>query len=269
MQNTCTADGGKGRNRIMVVANRYNTVITRARISRTAKEKSVAVKRGSVSTTSRTGGSFASKNTVTQLLLQQLTGKNSTSVTAEKMAEYQSRIYDYGVVNVAAERVGKQLGKLMQTGEGSLFAAAEESGDYSEIEKEISSFVGDYNLMLRKLQESGNSADAAYAKQLKSDMNKNYTALKEIGITSDANGILTFDQKVFAEADKGKLKDLFGPSSTLAAGLKKLAGNIESFTLSQQKELQEKMYKGSSNYNQSGLSDYYEWMTGSSYNAKG
>lgn len=221
--------------------------------------------------TARTG----SKSTVTQLLLQQLYGNRSaststsTSSTAERLAEYQSRIYGYGVVNVAAGRVGKQMSQLMQEGENSLFAKAEESGDYSEIGKSLSSFVGDYNLMIRKLKESGDSGDAAYVKQLKAEMSKNYSALKALGISSDSDGLLTFDEKAFEAADKEKLKELFGPSSELAAGLKKLAGKIETYALQQQKDLQEKMYTSSTSYNQYGSSDLYGWLSGSTYNAKG
>ena len=248
----------------MRIANRHNTVITQARLNRTAREKAVTAKYSGVSRSSTN-----SKSTVTQFLLQQLYGKSSTSSTAETLAECQSRIYSYGVVNVAAERVTKQLGELMRDGEGSLFAKAEESGDYSEIGKSLSSFVGDYNLMMRKLKESGNSADAAYVKQLKAEMNKHYSDLKALGITSDADGILTFDEKTFEAADKEKLKGLFGPSSDLAASLKKLAGNIETYTLKQQQDLQEKMYTSSTNYNQYGSSDLYGWLSGLTYNGKG
>lgn len=255
----------------MRIADRYDAAITRARISRTAKNKALVAKCSGNKgySTSRASGSTVSKNTVTQMLLEQLKGSNSTAQTAEKLAEYRSRIYDYGVINVAAERVEKQLGQLLQTGENSLFAKAEESGDYSEIGKGLSSFVGDYNLMLRKLKESSDSADAAYLKQLKTEMNKRYSALKELGITSDTNGLLTFDEKAFEAADKTKLKELFGTSGGLAESIKKLAGDIEKYTLQQQKTLQEKMYAGSSNYSKYGMSDLDSWGTGSSYNAKG
>lgn len=254
----------------MRIANRYDTVITRARISRTTKEKALKARYGGTSGVSASrSSSYAPRNTVTQMLLQQLGGGSSAASTAEKLAGYQSRIYDYGLVNVAAERVGKQLEKFMKAGEDSLFAKAEESGDYSDVEKELSSFVGDYNLMLRKLKESGDSVDAAYAKQLKAEMNKHYSALRALGITSDADGILTFDQKTFEAADKETLKELFGGSDGLSGSLKKVAGEIWSFALKQQKEFQEKMYTSSSNYSKSGMSDYYEWLTGGSFNAKG
>ena len=123
--------------------------------------------------------------------------------------------------------------------------------------------------MLRRLKEPGDNVDAAYAKQLKTEMNKHYSALKAIGITSDADGLLTFDQRAFEAADKEGLKELFGGSDGLSAKIKKLAAEIESHALKQQKDLQEKMYTSSSSYNKSGMSDYYNWLTGSSYNAKG
>ena len=256
--------------RNMRIANRYDTIISKARMNRTAKARAITTKfsSGGISRTSGTSKSYTSKNALSSLLMSKLSG--STNQTAENMAEYQSRIYDYGVVNVASERVAKQLTELAGEGEDSLFARAEASGDYTEIGETLSSVVGDYNLMLRKLKESSDNGDQAYARQLKTEMGKKYLELKALGITSDANGYLTFDEKVFEAADKTGLKDLFGASGGFSESLRKLAGNIESYTLSQQKELQEKMYTSSGLYDQYGQSDWYsQLLGGSSYNAKG
>ena len=256
--------------RNMRIANRYDTIISKARMNRTAKARAITTKfsSGGISRTSGTSKSYTSKNALSSLLMSKLSG--STNQTAENMAEYQSRIYDYGVVNVASERVAKQLTELAGEGEDSLFARAEASGDYTEIGETLSSVVGDYNLMLRKLKESSDNGDQAYARQLKTETGKKYLELKALGITSDANGYLTFDEKVFEAADKTGLKDLFGASGGFSESLRKLAGNIESYTLSQQKELQEKMYTSSGLYDQYGQSDWYsQLLGGSSYNAKG
>lgn len=180
----------------MRVGNRIDTVITRARMNRITKTRIWTNSRNGKTSAGNTiqkscqSSSFKSKSN--NVLLQLLNSMNagSTSMTGEKLAQMQSQCYEYEIMGLAAERVGTHVDKLLAEGEDSLYAKEETAKDREALAREVLGFVSDYNMMMRKLAATGNSADEAYARKLKSQVSTCQDALKQLGITQDSQGIL-------------------------------------------------------------------------------
>lgn len=251
--------------------SRINAVITGARTKRLVKAKALAVKqnktglRANGSTSGR--GSVVSKTGSSLMdILRKLNG--DTSMTGEKLAENQKQRYEYETMKLAAERVTKHLNALYADGEDSLFAQGEEMRE--AVEKEISGFVSEYNVMMRKLTASGQKEDAELAKKLKEEIASHAAELKKFGITKDSKGLLSLDAKILKQAEYSELKSTFGSESSLMKKLKTLSETVGENAKEQISRLEKESYTLSSIYSRYGTSDSsYGNMTGSRYSTKG
>ena len=109
--------------------------------------------------------------------------------------ENQKKSYDYEITGLAAERVETHMKRFLEEGEKSLYQEGEDTG--KQLTKEMESFVSDYNMMIRKIGDLSDSVDETYAKKLKTEISAREPALKQIGITQEKDGTLSFDKTVF------------------------------------------------------------------------
>ena len=128
---------------------------------------------------------------VVDLLKKSSETEKSSKITGKKSEEYDS-------VKKSASSLKASAAVLSETGEDSIFAKAEESGDYSDLISLIERFTGDYNSLLKSII-SGQSE-----------------ALQKVGITVDSNGKLVIDEETLKNADKKELKDLFQGENSVA-----------------------------------------------------
>ena len=116
--------------------------------------------------------------------------------------------------------------KLTDAGEDSLFAKAEESGDTTAVTKQIKDFVNKYNGMVRNLKNSGGRVDNSYLNQLNANAKMYRSALQATGVTQNADGTLSVNDKTLAGASVEQLKKAWGPGS-FAAKTSSAAKNVQ------------------------------------------
>ena len=146
---------------------------------------------------------------VVDLLKKSSETEKSSKTTGKKSEEYDS-------VKKSASSLKASAAVLSETGEDSIFAKAEESGDYSDLISLIERFTGDYNSLLESLSDLDTDKSANYSKELKSIISGQSEALQKVGITVDSNGKLVIDEGTLKNADKKELKDLFQGENSVA-----------------------------------------------------
>ena len=146
---------------------------------------------------------------VVDLLKKSSETEKSSKITGKKSEEYDS-------VKKSASSLKASAAVLSETGEDSIFAKAEESGDYSDLISLIERFTGDYNSLLESLSDLDTDKSANYSKELKSIISGQSEALQKVGITVDSNGKLVIDEVTLKNADKKELKDLFQGENSVA-----------------------------------------------------
>ncbi|MDE7199984.1 MAG: flagellar filament capping protein FliD [Lachnospiraceae bacterium] len=78
-----------------------------------------------------------------------------------------------------------------------------------EVYKAFSSFVENYNDLIKNTDKSGNSNVVNQASYLKNLVNGNKSALSRLGVTVNSDKSLSIDEKKFKEADMAGVKNLF------------------------------------------------------------
>lgn len=146
---------------------------------------------------------------VVDLLKKSSETEKSSKTTGKKSEEYDS-------VKKSASSLKASAEILSETGEDSVFARAEESGDYSDLISLIERFTGDYNSLLESLSDLDTDKSANYSKELKSIVSGQSEALQKVGITVDSNGKLVVDEDALKNADMKALKDLFQGENSIA-----------------------------------------------------
>ena len=140
-----------------------------------------------------------------------------------------------------AESTEKSLSKLTATGKDSVFNKVEKTAedgtktqeyDRDAIYKAVKSYVDDYNSLLDRADDSKTKSILRAANSLKSNARANEKMLEKAGITVDADGRLSVDEKSFEKADMDKLKSLFTTHGSYATqtnvDLLKIASNAKS-----------------------------------------
>ena len=144
-------------------------------------------------------------------------------------------------IESAAESTEKSLSKLTATGKDSVFNKVEKTAedgtktqeyDRDAIYKAVKSYVDDYNSLLDRADDSKTKSILRAANSLKSNARANEKTLEKAGITVDADGRLSVDEKSFEKADMDKLKSLFTTHGSYATqtnvDLLKIASNAKS-----------------------------------------
>lgn len=244
----------------MKIGNRANMVIMNARMKRQARTQLLTRR----NTKKVSSGSFKSKTN--QSLLDVLNKNNTDKTNIGSLLENKSKIYDYGIVETSAERVGGHLAALAETGEKSVYEKEESK---EAVEKELQSFVSNYNIMLRKLKSVGGTVNSAYEKKLKDMIAAKKEEFAKFGISQNVNGTLEFDAKTFRNADIAAAKEFFGGESGMAGKLLAQTQQIEKHAADQITALKKSTYALSSNYSRYGSSAYDGSTSGYKYNARG
>lgn len=117
--------------------------------------------------------------------------------------------------------------KLTDAGEDSLFAKAEESGDTSAVTKQVKEFVDKYNGMVRNLRSSGSRVDNSYLNQLNANATMYRSALQATGVSKNADGTLSVNDKTLSGANVDQLKKAWGTGSSFAAKTGSAAVNVQ------------------------------------------
>lgn len=250
----------------MRIGNRVNMRITSARMARVAKSR---VWSGKQRKSSGNIANTTTKGNQTLLSILNQINKGTSTTSGEKIAANQQKIYSYQVIGQAATRMEGHLNKFLATGENSMFGQTDATKAQEDAVDEISGFVGDYNVLIGKLTDSTESIDLTYAKNLKTLMTGNGSALKKIGITMNEKGKLSVDKKQLKTADLDDLNKLFGEEGSLSSKLNSIIKTVGTEANKQIETIKKELYTNSSNYSRYGTDTDSYGTKGSRYNAKG
>ena len=147
-------------------------------------------------------------------------GAGQTNKTQASQAVYQNMKKYAGEVQYTAS-------ELTKTGDDSLFAKAKESGDTTGITKQVKEFVDNYNGMVRSLKSSGSRVDNSYLNQLNTNAMMFRSALENTGVTRNADGTLSVNDKALKGATLEQLEKAWGSSSSFVNKTNAAAENIQ------------------------------------------
>lgn len=148
-----------------------------------------------------------------------------TNKANSTMNVYQNMKNNAGEVQYAAS-------KLTNSGDNSLFAKAKESGDTTEVTKEIKEFVNSYNNMVRSLKNGNSRVDNSYLNQLNSYSMMNRNTLQATGVTRQSDGTLTVNDKALNAASLEQLQKAWGSNSSFTAKAGTTAAYVQSSAVS-------------------------------------
>lgn len=140
-----------------------------------------------------------------------------------------------------------------------IFAKAKESGDNSEVVKNIKNLIEQYNVAKKQLESDSDSPiNAYYAQTLRQLASKNSEALSAVGITVGKDGSMTIDESKLNAAKLEDLEGLFGSKSEFIQKLEYLASHISDNVSAELKSLGNQ-YGQDANSFSSYLSNKYDW----------
>ena len=242
----------------MKIPNRIYTTIIKARMNRVAKGRALSCKRNlskTVSTTSRNSSANRKeqKSAVNRLMTNVLGQENITN--EERLAENRAQQFLYSRMESAAGWVMSNAQKLLETGGDSIFANSDNEEAKETAVAEVKNFVNNYNIMMGRLNSSGEAADTVYAKKLQGYMKGNSKVLGKIGITAGDNGILRLDEKKLKGAEFEDIKSIFHGKDSLAEKVCEQAKLVKKMAEKKIETLKKNSYAISSNYTRYGKSE--------------
>ncbi len=141
-------------------------------------------------------------------LLDNLNGSNSLNQSVSSV--YKS---NYDKIQKAAEAYEKQAKNLAESGDGSIWAKAEETGDMSGVYDNIKSLVDKYNSTLEAIRKTPDSLNGYYMQMFTQGAADRKEVLEAAGVTVQKDGTLKIDEDKMKAADLEKLKKAFGSGS--------------------------------------------------------
>ncbi len=151
------------------------------------------------------------------------TGKNSNlfnimntkagaAVNSAGMARYEK-------LDKAADKLVGQLEKLASDKEDSVINKAKESGDRTQLYKDVEAMVESFNDMLSTMKFTTGNLNSFYRKSVNDLVKDNEEALAEVGINVGSDGSLDIDKTKFNDADFEKIKEILGEKSPFVSKL--------------------------------------------------
>lgn len=187
-------------------------------------------------------------------LLDSLQNNSAIKTEAQNKKLYQK-------LKDAAEALEDAAKKLRSEKSDNIFAKAKESGDNSEVVKNIKNLIEQYNAAKKQLETSTSSPiNAYYAQTLKQLASKNSEALSAVGITIGKDGSMAIDESKLNAAKLEDLEELFGSKSEFIQKLEYLASHV-SDNVSAQIESLGNQYGQDANSFSSYLSNKYDWRS--------
>lgn len=165
--------------------------------------------------------------------------------------------------------LGKSASKLLATGTDSLFqktAVKDDEGnetqeyDTDKIYKSVSSFVDNYNDLIKSAADSSSSPVLSSTASMVGSTKSNETLLSSIGITVGSDNTLSIDKTEFKNAETSTIKSLFNGAGSYGYRVATKSANIYNQSVSQLAQL-----TAGTSYSSSGSYSYN--YTGSLYNS--
>lgn len=165
-------------------------------------------------------------------LLDALNNQNNSSDLLEALNKNQNAKKASAMQRVfhelgnTSQHLSRQVSRLMETGEASLFGKAEDNKETGDILSGIKDMIEDYNKTLELLKEADGSLNNFYYRELKNAAAANAEQLKEAGIIQNKDGSLTVDEKILDNTDYDTLRELFGSESDFITKTDYISGRV-------------------------------------------
>ena len=169
-----------------------------------------------------------------------------SALSKTKSADRTAKKTGYEKLQKSADQLYDKAGNLAATGETSLLAQAEKSGDYQKVYDALESFTGQYNDTVKALKDASGTLNDYYRQSLKDLADGNQEILEAIGVTFKKDGTMGIDKDKLKDADADTLKNVFGKSQDFFKKASFLAGRISDNAQTNQNSL-------SSQYSSQGL----------------
>lgn len=239
----------------MIIPDRIHVSITKARMVREAKGRALNCKRS----LTKAGGGTARSSSVTRLgnqpaaqrLIDNILGQNRTAAAAQ-LAENRAKQMLYTRMETVAGMLSRNAENLLKTGENSVFGQEDEAGKKKEAVAEVRNFVNNYNLLLGRLNSSGENTDTAYSKKLSAYVAGCAGALEKIGITAGSSGMLSLDENRLKEAESADIEAVFHEKDSFGEKAGKLAEDIREMAEEKMAALERSCCYGSAGYTRYG-----------------
>lgn len=189
---------------------------------------------------------------------------NATSLVDSSSEKKAAERINAIAVRDEASALKKSAASLLKTGTDSLFnkkTVKDDKGNESEgydtnsIYKSVSSFVDNYNDLIKSTADSGNNAVLTSAASMVGSTRVNEELLDSVGITVGSDNTLSIDEKQFKAADVSTIKSLFNGTGSYGYRISAGTTNIYNQSVSQLAQLAtgtSYSSSGSYNYNYSG-----------------
>ncbi len=153
-------------------------------------------------------------------LVNALKSRQTAAVNTEEKKKYEK-------LEKSADTLGTQADKFAAKGGSSLFAKAQESGDYTELYQEVETLVKNYNATFALLESAPGTLNTFYHQSMEELVSENQELLADIGITMGKNGKLSLDTEKLKAADLGTIEKALGGADSFTSRLSYLAGRAE------------------------------------------
>lgn len=178
--------------------------------------------------------------------------------SAKKTETQNSKLYKK--LQEAAEALEKTAKSLGSEKTDNFFEKAKQSGDNSEVVKNVKTLIEQYNETKKQLINSGTQINAYYSQTMKQLASKNSEALSEIGITIGKDGSMTIDESKLSAAKIEDLEKLFGSDSEFIQRIQYLAAHVSDNASAEIKSFANQ-YGQDANAFSSYVSSKYDWWS--------
>ncbi len=182
-----------------------------------------------------------------------------TSTLLDSLNTSSASIDAYEDIEDAASSLTSAIEALTDDNDESIFAAASESGDSTEIVESVKTLVESYNDLLDKLSDSTSAIDSYYLKALQKLLSSNSDELSALGITIGSDGSLSVDEDVLGEASVEDLEAMFGADSSFMDSLASLSAKVEDSAAAQIESTSSTYTSSASTTSSYTSSSSYDW----------
>lgn len=244
--------------------NGISSLITQNRLISRAKSRSRS-QSTAIGSALRNSSGNNGKDSLANAIKSQSKKQNSLSAADAKSKEY------FTTIKKAAGSVQSCVKNLLELPDKEWDKMTEEeiTGYREDALSKVNSFVNDFNVMVKGMEDEGGKVNQIYLSQMKNYFTNSKSDLEKLGITMKDDGTLSVNQEEFKKGDVQKIKKVLGSSGSFVDNVGRRARDAQANAETNLAVLNKTQYAGNYTYDKYG-SDIFDMLTGGSkYNSKG
>lgn len=244
--------------------NGISSLITQNRLISRAKSRSRS-QSSAIGSALRNSSGNNGKDSLANAIKSQSQKQNSLSAADAKSKEY------FTTIKKAAGSVQSCVKNLLELPDKEWDKMTEEeiTGYREDALSKVNSFVNDFNVMVKGMEDEGGKVNQIYLSQMKNYFTNSKSDLEKLGITMKDDGTLSVNQEEFKKGDVQKIKKVLGASGSFVDNVGRRAKDAQANAETNLAVLNKTQYVGNYTYDKYG-SDIFDMLTGGGkYNSKG